>query len=180
MVTQSGFLDVYYEYARKFNNVNLKVFKFEEAIKHEFGVAGHFFDFLTSVLSIQDMPQLLLNVHINKSLDVLQYMWRGHLNKLFREGKVSREELISNSELSYLNKNCIVFSQKFSQFYCLSKVKRSTQYDTLMLHERFGIEYENCYPEDKVVSELNEALDKLCETESISEMFKFLERKELV
>ena len=32
----------------------------------------------------------------------------------------------------------------------------------------------------KKALQLNEALDKLCETESISEMFKFLERKELV
>lgn len=179
VVTQYGFLEVFFEYAKSTEGIRLHIHKFEEAIKHENGISGHFFDFLQS-LNLQDVPKVSNNLHENKSYDILQYIWLGHLNRLLKEEKISQQEYSDFSFLNYGAGNSNkLWSKKFFQFFCTEKALQAISYDRLMLNERFGIDYSAVSVDPQLVSQSSSIMSKFSECSNVSEMNKVLELYQL-
>lgn len=179
VVTQYGFLEVFFEYAKSIQGIQLHIHKFEDAIEHKNGISGHFFDILQS-LNLQDIPKVSNNLHENKSYDILQYIWLGHLNRLLKEGKIYHQEYSDFAFLNYragnLNK---LWSKKFFQFFCTEKALKAISYDRLMLNERFGLDYGAVSVDPQLVSQSNSIMSKFSECSNVSEMIKVLELHQL-
>tara|TARA_Y100000780_G_scaffold216990_1_gene220707 strand:- start:69 stop:1022 length:954 start_codon:yes stop_codon:yes gene_type:complete len=179
VVTQYGFLEVFLEYAKSIKGIRLHIHKFEDAIKHKNGISGHFFDILQS-LNLQDVPNVSNNLHENKSYDILQYIWLGHLNRLLKTEKISHQEYSDFAFLNYRTGNSNkLWSEKFFQFFCTEKALQAISYDRLMLAERFGVEYDAVCVNPQLVSESNSIMSKFSECSNVNEMIKILELHQL-
>ena len=139
LATQSGLLDIFQTSQLLNKNIKMSVSKFEDAVKHDGGIAGHFYNVISRYTSIEIPLDSKNKMHLNRSLRISDYIAKGLLNGV----KMHHSSNLNNSEIDTLETALEKFNvnERFCQFYAYESAVLASKYDALMLREKYKIDY---------------------------------------